>query len=1320
MKKKLLSLNKILLLIIFIVSFVNEAFAINNPSYTIYNVNGNVSSLPATCSNNGSITVTASGGNVLPYLYIFTLTNGPTANGQVYPTADYFNSSTVSFADLYPGIYQVTIEDANDSSNPPYVQTIEVLDETESLDFSLTPENPDCPATNTGSIEVNVISGVGPYQYQILSGPAGTTTSLISDANKTYTFNNLPAGNYNIRVYDVCGDFQTRSYSLSDPTLSSLNLYSSGAPSKERISCTEAIYKVGGSGGTGYGTFTYEVVGGAPIGYSSSNTTGQFTLPINQAPYTFRVTDNCGQTATYTHTNPNSYVNWRLLQRNCTDWSLQINPNWMVGPYVFTLTNTPAGYTGPLFNNTGIFNNIPYGSYSYSVTDSCGLTRNGSTTRTQEPITINDALINPTVDYCEEGTGRVEIRYNNSSNGAVGPVSFELTTVPAGFTGDSGPQNGPTFDKLIPGNYVVTATDSCSNTDTYAFEIIDVLDVDVSASVTLSCINSNSIEVNVSSNNNYHNSGTRRYRLRNANTGSLIQSGTIYGSSPSSYTFNNLIAGEYYVEYYASASCIYPSETVVISNYEQPSITPLSSYDCGSGFVTISGVVSGGTAPYTFSLINTGNNQVIATNTDCYFSNQDASLTYSVRIEDSCGNTTSSQVSPISNGLGITFEDESCGVVGENFPIYLKNYRGMTYTWTFPDGSTYNGSDPRSFIGTLDMNDFGVYNVNVSTADGCRTQNLSTDFERCPLPPVDIDFDGVDDYLDATPYITNWTAGTIMAWVKIEHTSSGNLPSQYSIAGQENMRLYITNGRTPAFYVITQRQVTASSNYPSNNIQIQPNPIYNIKLQNDLWYHLTGVFSAADQTVKLYLNGKLVGTTTDPDLNSELITKNFNGSPHIYSSREFTIGRYPTNTSVAGFGHFKGNIDEVRIFNSALTELQIQQMVYQEIENNSGNLRGTIIPKDIEDLSTREKVLWSNLQGYYPMTDITGGKTIDYSGNLNDVTLHNITTVQDQTAPMPYATISDGAWTSESTWLHGDVWDIEDVATNKDWSIVDIQNNISASHEIKTLGLFIDNDKTLTVQGDNLVENSWYFELNGTIDLEDDSQLVQTITSDLVTSSEGKILRRQEGTSSPYWYNYWSSPIGVKAATSLIDNNAVTNNTNNTDFTLNMLKDDSGSDFMFTSGYTANGNISTYWIYSYINGLTYWDWAHLSTSTSLKPSVGYTQKGTGSGGTEQQYIFEGKPNNGTILIDVDDVGGTGSVANQSKTEYLLGNPYPSALDIHKFIDDNEGVIKGSLQLWQQWGGNSHVLNEYQGGYAQVNKTGSIRAYQFVSFYGANN
>ncbi|KJD30998.1 hypothetical protein PK35_16930, partial [Tamlana nanhaiensis] len=583
-----------------------------------------------------------------------------------------------------------------------------------------------------------------------------------------------------------------------------------------------------------------------------------------------------------------------------------------------------------------------------------------------------------------------------------------------------------------------------------------------------------------------------------------------------------------------------------------------------------------------------------------------------------------------------------------------------------------------------------------------------------------IDFDGIDDYLDGTPFITNWTSGTIMSWIKIEHDNAGNLPNMYSIAGQESMRLYITNSRTPAFYVITQSQVTSSSNYPSSNIQVQPDPLLGISLQNDMWYHVAGVFNSSDQTVKLYLNGELIGTTSSTALSSALITENYDGSPHVYSTREFTVGRYPTNTSTAGFGHFRGSIDEVRVFNTALTDAQIQQMVYQEIEDNAGVIQGTVIPKDVEDHGLSSKVSWSTLQGYYPMTNILSGTTSDFSSAGNDLTLHNITTVQEQTAPMPYETTAAGAWTSASTWLHGDVWDITDVANLKAWSIVHIKDDTQVNASHSGLGLLIDSGNTLTVQGDNAVTNSWYVALNGTLNLEGDSQLVQGMRSDLVTSATGNVLRRQEGTANAYRYNYWSSPVGALGTTTLSDNNSTINNTNNTPFTLNMLEDQSGSNWTFISGYTGNNSISTYWLFTYKNGLKYWDWAQIGPSSNIASGVGYTQKGTGVSGVTQQYIFNGKPNNGTVKLNVTDRGGSGSVPDVSKTEYLVGNPYASAIDIHQFIDDNQGVIDGAINVWQQWAGNTHVLNEYQGGYAQVNKLGSIRAYQFVGKSGANN
>ncbi len=117
--------------------------------------------------------------------------------------------------------------------------------------------------------------------------------------------------------------------------------------------------------------------------------------------------------------------------------------------------------------------------------------------------------------------------------------------------------------------------------------------------------------------------------------------------------------------------------------------------------------------------------------------------------------------------------------------------------------------------------------------------------------------------------------------------------------------------------------------------------------------------------------------------------------------------------------------------------------------------------------------------------------------------------------------------------MHGDVWDIEDITKIKTGVLYKLHDNVTTSSSHTQLGMFIDSGKTLSVNGDNEINNNWYLQLDGTIDLADDSQLVQTETSDLVTSATGKILRRQEGNANSFWYNYWSSPVGSLAATTL-------------------------------------------------------------------------------------------------------------------------------------------------------------------------------------------
>ena len=122
--------------------------------------------------------------------------------------------------------------------------------------------------------------------------------------------------------------------------------------------------------------------------------------------------------------------------------------------------------------------------------------------------------------------------------------------------------------------------------------------------------------------------------------------------------------------------------------------------------------------------------------------------------------------------------------------------------------------------------------------------------------------------------------------------------------------------------------------------------------------------------------------------------------------------------------------------------------------------------------------------------------------------------------------------------------------------------------------------------------------------------------------------------------------------------------------------------------------INSSWLYKYTRGdSSYADWISMDENTSLNPGEGYVMKGTNTTAANQNYVFYGAPNNGEYQFPI-------SIGEQT----LLGNPYPSALDAEKFINDNI-LILDALYFWVDGGSNSHTLTDYLGGYAIRNLTG---------------
>ncbi|WP_341216683.1 LamG-like jellyroll fold domain-containing protein [uncultured Wocania sp.] len=558
-------------------------------------------------------------------------------------------------------------------------------------------------------------------------------------------------------------------------------------------------------------------------------------------------------------------------------------------------------------------------------------------------------------------------------------------------------------------------------------------------------------------------------------------------------------------------------------------------------------------------------------------------------------------------------------------------------------------------------------------------------------PPViaSIDFDGVDDYLSRASFINGLNDVTIMAWIKSDAGNSTNMV----IAGEDTgCKLWLENGNTPKFTIKSAGNSETTVSCSSINF--------------DEWHHITGTYKSSTGLISLYLDGALLSSTNVTNTGAAIENTED-------SNESFEVGRL--STDVSNKEYFKGNIDEVRVFNTALIPDQIQQMVYQEIENNSGNIRGSIIPKNIGDISGCSTILWNNLIAYYPMTNIKKGTTSDYSGYDKELYLNYITTIQEQTAPMPYKTSNNGAWSTEGTWQYGNVWDIENISSNKDWCIVAIKNDVNTSNSHSTLGLLIDSGSTLTINNDKELNNSWYLKLDGKIDLQGESQLIQGADSSLDVTSTGTLERDQQGTKDLYTYNYWSSPVGLSNTTS-----------NNNSYTLNDILNDGSVatnplPINFVTGYngspgspgTTPVGIASYWVWKYANKLTdnYASWQHVRNTGTVLAGEGYTMKGVDNSPTsfteEQNYVFNGKPNNGDIKLTL-------SAGN----DYLVGNPYASAIDANEFILDNisagagraaTNIIDGTLYFWDHFAGNTHILREYQGGYATYTLMGGIKA-----------
>jgi hypothetical protein len=202
-------------------------------------------------------------------------------------------------------------------------------------------------------------------------------------------------------------------------------------------------------------------------------------------------------------------------------------------------------------------------------------------------------------------------------------------------------------------------------------------------------------------------------------------------------------------------------------------------------------------------------------------------------------------------------------------------------------------------------------------------------------------------------------------------------------------------------------------------------------------------------------------------------------------------------------------------------------------------------------------------------------------------------------------------------------------------SNLDVANNLT----VKNGTVNVNSNFTLAVAG--TAASSFVIAAPGTLSFENNSSLVQSGYS--LPNNAASIITYYRTTLSIVTntdYTYWSSPVAGYTLGGVSQNKTI-----------------SDKYYSFNSSTAPDG-----------------DWKQEWASSPMGIGVGYIIRGpeqTGIPFSQYPATFVGVPNNGPYEIK-------NVIADRS---YLLGNPYPSALDAETFLEKNAAVLTGTLYFW---------------------------------------
>lgn len=177
-------------------------------------------------------------------------------------------------------------------------------------------------------------------------------------------------------------------------------------------------------------------------------------------------------------------------------------------------------------------------------------------------------------------------------------------------------------------------------------------------------------------------------------------------------------------------------------------------------------------------------------------------------------------------------------------------------------------------------------------------------------------------------------SGSNSSYVAVRHSASLSIVASFSLEAWVNP----TNVLSPASQIILQKRNAGSDGYTlylsNGKIAIRTGSITRligtIVIPNNTWTHITGTFNSATNTFSIYVNGTfdisavVAGAAPPANTDSVWVGKGFN-SP------------------------FSGKMDEVRIWNRALSSLEVYDYRRTTLGSNTGPYSGCVLSLTFQD-----------------------------------------------------------------------------------------------------------------------------------------------------------------------------------------------------------------------------------------------------------------------------------------------------------------------------------------------------------------------------------